>query len=177
MNETLPTVYLVVLLVLLSLTALFVFQQIFRVRRTEGRLSKLESKLKQEKGTSQEYYELGGMYLDKKMFVQATKLFEKALKAADEVDPENKALIYNGLGYGYFANEQYDLAIRQYKEALQCNPEYVVALNNLALAYERKKLTSQALEVYEATLKIDPKNSVAKRRAESLRKRFASNGG
>ncbi|MDY6786048.1 MAG: tetratricopeptide repeat protein [Cyanobacteriota bacterium] len=173
MNETLPTVYLAVLLALLSLTALFVFQQIFKVRRTEGRLSKLESKLKKEKGTSQEYYELGGMYLDKKMFVQASKLFEKALKTGDEVEAENKALIYNGLGYSYFANEQCDLAIRQYKEALQCNPEYIVALNNLGFAYERKKLTSQALEVYEETLKLDPKNSVAKRRAESLRKRLA----
>ncbi|MDY7013115.1 MAG: tetratricopeptide repeat protein [Cyanobacteriota bacterium] len=173
MNETLPTVYLVALLVLLGLTALFVFQQIFKVRRTESRISKLESKLKKEKGTALEYYELGGMYLDKKMFVQAAKLFERALKADDEVEPENKALVYNGLGYSYFANEQYDLAIRQYKEAIKCNPQYIVALNNLGLVYERKKLTGQALEVYEETLKMDPKNSVAKRRAESLRKRVA----
>lgn len=172
MNETLPTVYLITLLVLLSLTALFILQQLVRVRRTEGRISKLESKLKKEKGSAQEYYELGGMYLDKKMFVQATKLFERALKAEEELEPENKALIHNGLGYAYFANEQYDLAIRQYKEALKYNSEYIVALNNLGLAYERKKLTAQALETYEETLKYDPKNSSAKRRAESLRKRL-----
>jgi tetratricopeptide (TPR) repeat protein len=173
MNDTLPIAYLASLLVLLSLAAIFILQQIIRIRRTDGRLSKLEAKLKKEKGTAEEYYVLGGLYVDKKMFVQATKLFEKALRAEEEIESENKALIYNGLGYAYFANEQYDLAIRQYKEALRCDPGYVVALNNLGLAYERKKLTNQALETYEETLKYDPKNSTAKRRAESLRKRVS----
>ena len=66
------------------------------------------------------------------------------------------------MGYAYFAQEQYDLAIRQYKEALKCNPEYVIALNNLGNAYERKQLTAQALETYEQALTYDPKNSTAK---------------
>jgi tetratricopeptide (TPR) repeat protein len=74
------------------------------------------------------------------------------------------------LGYVYFAQEQYDLAIRQYKEALKLKPDYVVALNNLGHAYEKKKLTAQALEMYEAALKFAPNNATAKRRAESLRR-------
>jgi len=173
MNETLPTIYLSILLVLLVLASLFVFGQIFKVRRTESKLSKLQKKLKKEKGTALEYYELGSLYLDKKLYVQSTKLFQKALKA-EETASENKALIYNGLGYAYFANEQYDLAIRQYKEALKCNPQYAMALNNLAYAYERKNLISQALETYQETLKYEPKNSTAKRRFESLSKRLAA---
>ena len=75
------------------------------------------------------------------------------------------------MGYGYFAQEQYDLAIRNYKEALRLNPNYVTALNNLGHAYERKSLTAQALETYEQVLQSEPQNSTAKRRAESLRKR------
>jgi tetratricopeptide (TPR) repeat protein len=106
------------------------------------------------------------------LFVQAVSLFQKALKIGKDIEPENKALIYNALGFAYFAQEQLDLAIRQYKEALKYNPEYTVALNNLGNIYERKQLISQALEVYEESLKYEPNNSIAKRRAESLRKRL-----
>jgi tetratricopeptide (TPR) repeat protein len=97
-------------------------------------------------------------------------LFQKALKAAEEEEEDITAPIYNGLGYVYFSQEQYDLAIRQYKEALKHQPDYVTALNNLGHAYERKKLTAQALEMYEQALKIAPNNTIAKRRAESLRR-------
>ena len=83
-------------------------------------------------------------------------------------------MIYNGLGYAHFAQEQYDLAIRNYKEALKLQPNYVTAINNLGHAYEKKKLTAQALQCYEDALKLEPNNSTAKRRAESLRKRFVT---
>ncbi|MFM6106376.1 MAG: tetratricopeptide repeat protein, partial [Sphaerospermopsis kisseleviana] len=129
-----------------------------------------KTKLTKEKGTAQEYYELASIYSEKKVFTQAIPLFQKAIKAAEEEGEENIAPVYNGLGYVYFAQEQYDLAIRQYKEALKLQPDYVVALNNLGHAYEKKKLTAQALEMYETALKIAPNNATAKRRAESLRR-------
>jgi tetratricopeptide (TPR) repeat protein len=173
MDEQLPVIYLSILLVLLAIAGFLIFSQVFKVRKAESKISKLQNKLKKEKGTALDYYELGSLYLDKKLYSQSAKIFEKALKA-EEIAPDNKALIYNGLGYSYFANEQYDLAIRQYKEALKNNPEYIIALNNLAYAYERKQLLAQALETYEETLKYDPNNSTAKRRVESLRKRFVS---
>ncbi|MGD2181697.1 tetratricopeptide repeat protein [Lusitaniella coriacea] len=173
MNETLPTIYISILLGLLTIASGVILVQIFKVRRKESKLSKLQNKLKKEKGTALEYYELGSVFLDKKMFTQATKAFDKALKA-EEIIPENKALIYNGLGYAYFANEQHDLAIRQYKEAIKYNPEYVIALNNLGHVYEQKKLIAQAVEVYEESLKYEPKNATAKRRVESLRKRLVT---
>ena len=44
------------------------------------------------------------------------------------------------MGYAYFAQEQYDLAIRNYKEATKLYPEYVTALNNLANVYEKKQM-------------------------------------
>ncbi len=168
----LPVIYLSVLLILLSGAAVFILLQIIKTRRLESTFSRLQKKLKQEKGTAQEYYELGSLYLQKKLFVQSISLFQKALKAEKQIDPENQALIYNALGYAYLSQEQYDLAIRQYKEALKLYPEYIIALNNLGNAYERKQLTSQALQAYEEALKYDPQNSTAKRRAESLRKRL-----
>ncbi|MGF1488122.1 MAG: tetratricopeptide repeat protein [Prochloraceae cyanobacterium] len=174
MNETLPIVYISILLIIISGAAIFILQQIFKTRKVESSFSKLQKKLKEEKGTPQEYYELGSLYLKKKLFVQSISLFQKALKAEREIEPENQALIYNALGFAYNAQEQYDLAIRQYKEALKLYPEYVIALNNLGNAYEKKQLTAQALEVYEEALKYEPKNPTAKKRAESLRKRVVT---
>lgn len=174
MESFLPVVYLSILLVLLSGAAFAILRQIFKTRKVESSLSRLQNKLKNEKGTPQEYYELASIYLDKKLFAQSINIFQKALKESENEESENKALIYNGLGFSYFAQEQYDLAIRQYKEALKLNPQYVTAINNLGHAYEKKKLTAPALQAYEDVLKIEPNNQIAKRRAESLRKRLVT---
>lgn len=171
MENSFPIVYVSLLLGLLSIAAVAVFRQILKTRKIESTLTRLQSKLTKEKGTAQEYYELGSIYLDKKIYAQAIALFQKALKADDLPEPES-APIYNALGFSYFAQEQYDLAIRQYKEALKVDPNYVTALNNLGHAYERKQLTAPALEAYDQVLTIDADNATAKRRAESLRKRL-----
>lgn len=174
MEETLlPIVYLFVLLVILAGAAWPLIGQVIKTRKVESSLSRLERKLKQDKGTVQEYYELGSIYTDKKMFAQSILLFQKALKGAD-AEEENLAPVHNALGYAYFAQEQYDIAIREYKEAIKLQPGYVTALNNLAHAYDKKKLTAQALQTYEEALKYEPNNGTAKRRAESLRKRLVT---
>lgn len=171
MSTSFPILYVSLLLGLLSIAAVVLVRQILKTRKVESALNRLQSKLNKEKGTAQEYYELGSIYLDKKIFAQAIVLFQKALKAEDLPEVES-ALVYNALGYAYFAQEQYDLAIRQYKEALKGDPGYVTALNNLGHAYERKQLAAQALEMYEQVLALEPSNPTAKRRAESLRKRL-----
>jgi tetratricopeptide (TPR) repeat protein len=171
-NDLLPVIYLSILVGLLSVASWFLFRQILKSRRTEGTLKRLQTKLSQGKGTAQEHYELGGIFLDKRLYSQAIGQFQKALKSKDLEDGENGALIYNALGFAYAAQEQYDLAIKQYKEALERRPNYPTALNNLGFAYEKKQLTVQALESYDRALSIDPKNATAKRRSESLRKRL-----
>src|ERR687885_941859 len=171
MENPLPIIYLAVLLVLLAGAGLLVIRQVLKTRKVESTLSRLERKLKKDRGTVQEYYELGSIYADKKMFAQAIVLFQKALKGAD-AEEENLAPVHNALGFAYFCQEQYDIAIREYKEALKIDPGYVTALNNLGHVYERKKLTAQALQTYEEALKYEPENATAKRRAEALRKRL-----
>ncbi|MGF1535137.1 MAG: tetratricopeptide repeat protein [Elainellaceae cyanobacterium] len=172
MNGDLPIIYLTVLVGLLVTAGILLFRQVRKTRRVESTLSRLENKLTKQKGSAQEYYELGSIYLDKRLYTQAMTLLKKALKAKDLEGLENVALVQNALGYAYAAQEQYDLAIRQYKEALEKLPDYPTALNNLGFAYEKKQLTAQALEAYEQALSIDPKNTTAKRRADSLRKRL-----
>jgi tetratricopeptide (TPR) repeat protein len=174
MDDILPIIYTSGLLIFLLGLAIFLVLQIIKTRRSEGVFSKLQKKLQKGKGTAQEYYELGSLYLKKKLYVQAISLLQKALKASDDeqVDAENKALVYNALGFAYYGQEQLDLAIRNYKDAIKLYPQYTIALNNLANAYERKQMTAKALETYEESLKYEPTNAIAKRRAESLRKRF-----
>jgi tetratricopeptide (TPR) repeat protein len=174
MDDTLPIIYVSGLLIFLIGLGVFVIIQIVKTRKVEGTFSKLQKKLQQDKGTAKEYYALGSLYLDKKLYVQAISLLQKALKIGDseEVETENKALIHNALGFAYFAQEQIDLAIRNYKEAIKLYPEYTIALNNLGNAYEKKQMAAKALETYEESLKYEPSNRVAKKRVESLRKRF-----
>lgn len=166
-------IYLGILLVLLSIATFFVVKQVWVTRRVELTLSDLQAKLTNGKGSAVEYYELGSILLDKKLYAQAAVYLKKALKEISEEENENAVLVHNALGYAYFAQDQFDLAIRQYNEALKISPGYVTALNNLAHAYERKQLMPQALETYEKSLVAEPKNETAKRRAESLRKRLA----
>ena len=174
MKEQLPVIYISALLIILIFAVIFILREVIKTRRSENLFSKLQKKLKKEKGTSKEYYELGSLYLDKKLFVQSISLFQKALKADKKLEPENQALIHNAMGYSYFAQEQYDIAIRQYKEALKLYPEYVIALNNLGNVYEKKQMIPQAVECYEAALKSEPDNKIAKRRIESLKKRLVT---
>ncbi len=171
MNTDLPIFYIGLLLAILVAAGWAVLRQILQTRKIESSLERLQSKLTKGKGTAQEYFELGSIYLTKRIYAQAIVQFKKALKE-DDISIEENALIYNALGFAYFSQEQYDLAIRHYKESLKANPNYVTALNNIGHAYERKQLMVQALEAYEQVLILEPENSTAKRRAESLRKRF-----
>ncbi len=170
MDNSLGILYLSVLLGFLAIVAGFVIRQIFKTRQLENQLSKLQKKINSDKASPQDYYELGSIYLDKKLYSQSVQMFQRALKFKD-LENENLALIYNALGFAYAALEQYDIAIRQYKQALKCQEDYVVAWNNLGYSYERKTLTVQALEAYENALKYEPNNETAKIRSSSLRKR------
>lgn len=189
-------VYFGILLALLGVAAVLILRQVLKTRRIESTLSRLQVKLSKEKGTAQEYYELGSLLVDKRLYGQATTYLQQSLKAlekevgkdSDSGKAENEAaettldekaaaanlaIVYNALGFAYSAQEQYDLAIRQYKESVKLAPAYATALNNLGFCYERKQLTAQALAAYEQALAAEPKNTTAKQRAASLRKRLA----
>ncbi|MEL6578705.1 MAG: tetratricopeptide repeat protein [Cyanobacteria bacterium J06621_12] len=176
MNENLPIAYISALLAILVFAAVYILREVLRTRKQESTFSRLQEKLKKQKGTAEEYYELGSLYLDKKLFVQSISLLQKALKADKELPTENQALIHNAMGYAYFAQEQYDIAIRQYKQALKLYPEYVIAFNNLGNVYEKKQMIVKAVETYREALKYDSENKTAKQRTNSLEKRLVPSG-
>ncbi len=168
MGVNAPLLYLVALTAILSVTGYFVLREVLRVQAQEKVIRKLQPRLSKGKGSPQEHYELGSVYLQKRLYEPAIVQLKKALEVAGENIPP----VCNALGFAYFSQGQYDLAIRYYKDAVAADPSYVTAWNNLAHAYEKKNLYGPGLEAYETVLKLDPKNAIAKRRAESLRKRL-----
>jgi len=176
MNSNLPVAYISALLAILVFAAIYILREVIRTRKQESTFSRLQTKLKKERGTAEEYYELGSLYLDKKLFVQSISLLQRALKVDKQLPEQNKALIHNAMGYAYFAQEQYDISIRQYKDALKLYPEYVIAYNNLGNVYEKKQMVVKAVETYREALKYDPENQTAQQRVNSLEKRLVPSG-
>ena len=167
LSTYLPVVYLAALTGLLAVVAWLVFREVQRNRRQEGVISRLQPRLTKESGTAEEHYELGSVYLEKKFYDLAITQFRKSLEVAGEDIP----VVLNALGYTYFIQEQYDLAIRNYKAAVQALDNYPTAWQNLGHAYEKKNLIAPALEAYEKALALDPGSDVAQQRVKSLRKR------
>jgi tetratricopeptide (TPR) repeat protein len=173
MTDGMPSVYLGALVAILGAASWFIVREVLRSRREEMALSRLQNTVNEGNATAIEYYELGTLLLRKKLYSQSMAQFLKASKAKDLGDGELPALVYNALGFCYAAKEQYDLAIKQYKEALKQEPGYVTALNNLGFAYERKQLLGPALETYDKALIYDSSNSIALKRSELLRKQLS----
>ena len=170
MDSKLGIAYLGALVALLAGVIWLVIRQILKARSLENVITELQPKLQKEKGSPEDYYQLGSVYLRKKLYAQAIALFNKALKEGGESNPE----VYNALGYSYFSQQQYDLAIKNYKEAIALQEGYVTVINNLGHAYEKKKLLPQAIEMYSQVVKLDEKNENAKRRLTSLRKQIVT---
>ena len=176
MITLLPSIYLTVLLIVLFIIASFLFTQIIRKRETENELSYLQKKSKLGEMTYVDYYSLGVIYLSKKLFDQSIIQFSYALKNWDNNDITGLANLYNTIGFTYFETNQLDFAIYYYKKAIEIIPDYIVAIKNLAYAYERKKLLSEAIETYKIVLNYDQNNTVANEKIMSLSKRINISG-
>jgi tetratricopeptide (TPR) repeat protein len=172
MTNLLPLLYLTILLLSLCVLAFFLFTQIIRKKETETEFSILQKKLQSNEMNYFDHYSLGVIYVSKKLFDQAIVQFSYALKTWDKTDPNGLANLYNTIGFTYFQTEQFELAIYYYKEALNLVPEYIISLNNLAYAYEKKKLFLDALQTYEKVLEYDEINPIANEKLILLRRRI-----
>ena len=71
--------------------------------------------------------------------------------------------MHNALGYAYAQMERPDAAIAEYKAAVQLQPGYVTAWNNLGDAQEKQKRYKDALDAYSQALAYAPDNKVRTR--------------
>jgi tetratricopeptide (TPR) repeat protein len=168
MDHLLPQAYLIGLIVLLGGAAVVVARQIFRVRRDEATLSRLEGGAKPSDRSCADLYELGSVQLRKRLYAEAAASLKLALKSADGEPAEAQALIQNALGFALAAQNNYSAAVRHYRSALKFKQDYPVALNNLAFALEKQSKADEALATYRQVLELDASNSTARKRLKRL---------
>ncbi|EFN59395.1 hypothetical protein CHLNCDRAFT_137885 [Chlorella variabilis] len=163
--------YLLTLMGFLVVGAYLVVRQVLIRRELEEAAKVLGERVRTNDATSEDYFELGVILLRKKLYTQATKNLEKAQKNW-QGEPEELAQVHNALGFAFFNMDKVDAAIDQYRKAVDLQPGYVTAWNNLGDAYERKKDYSPALAAYREVLTYAPDNKVAQARSEYCRTRI-----
>ena len=161
MTFNLPQTYLIGLTLLLLVISILVGRQLYKVRKDELKLIKLEKEDSNTKEDSAKMYELASVQLKKRWYPQATSTLKQALKKLDGEPKEAKALIENALGFALAAQNDFKSAVIHYKKALIAKSEYPVALNNLGFAYQRLLQEDEAYKNYKEVLKLDPKNKTA----------------
>ena len=161
MIVNLPQTYLIGLCLLLVIIAILVGRQLYKVRKDEMKLIKLEKEDSKTNEDSAKMYELASVQLKKRLYPQATSTLKQALKKLDGEPDEAKALIENALGFALAAQNDFKSAVIHYKKALTAKSEYPVALNNLGFAYQRLLKDDEAYKHYQEVLKLDPNNKTA----------------
>ena len=68
------------------------------------------------------------------------------------------------------------MAVYYYKEAIKNDENYTVALNNLGYAYEKQKMTNEALTAYKKVIEKEPSNETAISRIQVLKRRVPRSG-
>ena len=82
MDALLPQAYLIGLVAILGVAAVVVARQVWRVRRDEVTLARLEQQDSGSGGTASGLYELGSAQLRKRLYGQAADSLQQALKRA-----------------------------------------------------------------------------------------------
>jgi len=176
MDNVVPLLYLSILLLSLVLISIFIGRQIIERKQIEDNLSVLQNKIRNNLANAEDYYELGSIYLSKKLFDQAILQFRYALQIWKNEDLEGISNLYNTIGFTYAETEQYDLAIYYYQEALKNDNNYTVALNNLGYAYEKQKMINEAITTYKKVITKEPNNETAVSRMQILKRRIPKSG-
>nr|BED43097.1 Ycf37 protein [Pyropia sp. Myanmar_A]BED43294.1 Ycf37 protein [Pyropia sp. Myanmar_B]BED43491.1 Ycf37 protein [Pyropia sp. Myanmar_C] len=159
----------------LSILTLFLLILNWLIGRQIKMILALESQFKYFCGKSQngileleEHFAFAKVCVAKKSFSKAIIEIQLVLKKNPDLDMlDNNTIIpnlYNMLGFIYSKAGQVNFAKNFYKQALQIDPNYVVALNNLAKIYEDKKDFKQAEFLYDRVLTLQLNNKIASRR-------------
>ena len=57
-------------------------------------------------------------------------------------------------------------ALYRWEKAVELDPQYAAAYNNLAIAYEHEGMFDKARQAYEKALELDPKNTYVRQNYE-----------
>ncbi len=111
--------------------------------------SVLQSAIAQGRGSAAHYYHLGRAFRKQKKMDGAQAAFVRATEL-DATDARPHA----ALGELHADNAELEYAIGQFRRALEIRPQYERALFGLAMSLDKTGSTTEAVEVYQAFLRI-----------------------
>lgn len=99
-------------------------------------------------------YKLANLYVGRKQTDLAIPMYEEFLAKADS-DNDLVSLAYNGLGYCFESNKDFDKALIQYEKAIKASGAAsfeALYLGSIARVYEEMKNIPKAVEFYKKAL-------------------------
>ncbi len=109
--------------------------------------------LRDDPSSAEACYGLGSAYLSLQKTAEARESFEHATKLRASY-PDTLANAWNNLGLLATQEGRTDEAIRCFQQALQLNPDHLIALNNLGNAYRLQKSWDAARKTFERALEV-----------------------
>lgn len=97
---------------------------------------------------------LGTAYLAKEDWDAAIAVFTEVNKDLLYTTPH---FSHSNLAWAYYNRQQYDLAEQQYKEALEIEPKFIIALRGLAQTYLALNKHAEARTTLEKAMDISPR--------------------
>lgn len=116
--------------------------------------------LRDDPSSAEAMYGLGSVYLKKNERAEARQSFEQAVKLTASY-PDTLPNAWNNLGLLSAQENRIEEATRYFQQALELNPDSVIALENLGNAYRQQKLWDQARAAFEQALAVDPESAEA----------------
>ena len=164
--------YLGSLLAILGFAGFIIVRQVLIRRELDESAKNMGERIRAGDATAEEYFEMGSIMLRKKVYTQAVR----NLKLAAEMwqgDQEDLAQIHNALGFGYLSTDKFAESVVEFKKAVELQPGYVTAWNNLGDALEQLNDRKGAMGAYEESLVLAPGNQVAQNRLEDIKRRLS----
>ena len=116
--------------------------------------------LREDPVSAEALYGLGSVYLKQNKKEEAHDCFERATKARAGF-PETLPNAWNNLGLLATQEGRTVDAIPLFQQALNINPNHLIALDNLANAYRQQKQWGEARKILEHALAVSPQNPEA----------------
>merc|ERR1712039_74673 len=131
-------IYLCFLIVILSII-LYIFISQFIVRiELDFAAKRIGEKVRAKDSSAKDYFEMGVVLIRMRLYTQALQNLDKSIKLWSDGSFElSKA--YNAKGIALVELNKLDNALEAYQKAVNLQPGYTIAWNNMGNVYEKKK--------------------------------------